>query len=66
MKTKMLNGMLVLAGLVGVALPAAAQDVTAEVRTWTGESWRLTQPSLEIFYTIMPEAGEAGEPVSVS
>ncbi len=64
MKTKMLNGMLVLAGLVGVALPAAAQDVTAEVRTWTGESWRLTQPSLEIFYTIMPEAGEAGEPVS--
>ncbi|HKZ04082.1 MAG TPA: hypothetical protein VJU81_01310 [Methylomirabilota bacterium] len=33
-------------------VPAAAQDVTAEVRTWDGQSWRITQPSLEVFYTI--------------
>jgi hypothetical protein len=26
--------------------------VSAEVRTWSGESWRLAQPSLEVFYTI--------------
>jgi hypothetical protein len=34
------------------AVPAAAQDVTAEVRTWDGQSWRIAQPSLEVFYTI--------------
>ena len=34
------------------ATPSAAQDTSAEVRTWTGQSWRLAQPSLEIFYTI--------------
>ena len=41
--------------LVSLALwtaPAAAQDVTAEVKTWAGQSWRLAQPSLEVFYTI--------------
>ena len=32
--------------------PSSAQDLSAEVRTWTGQSWRLAQPSLEIFYTI--------------
>jgi hypothetical protein len=32
--------------------PSAAQDTSAEVRTWTGQSWRLAQPSLEVFYTI--------------
>ena len=34
------------------ATPSAAQDTSAEVRTWAGQSWRLAQPSLEIFYTI--------------
>ena len=35
------------------ALPALAQDVTADVKTWSGQSWRLSQPSLETFYTIV-------------
>jgi hypothetical protein len=34
--------------------PAHAQQVTAEVRTWTGQSFTVTDPSFEIFYTIMP------------
>jgi hypothetical protein len=34
------------------ATPSAAQDMSAEVRTWAGQSWRLAQPSLEVFYTI--------------
>jgi hypothetical protein len=34
------------------AAPAAAQDVMAQVRTWDGQSWRIAQPSLEVFYTI--------------
>ena len=35
------------------ALPALAQDVTADVKTWSGQSWRLSQPSLEVFYSIV-------------
>ena len=50
-----------LASLVRVALvaclalwatPSLAQDMSADVRTWSGQSWRLAQPSLEVFYTI--------------
>jgi hypothetical protein len=42
------------------ATPSAAQDSSAEVRTWAGQSWRLAQPSLEIFYTIpAPPKGAA-------
>jgi len=58
MKTKIVIGLAALAGLTGTATIATAQDVIAEVRTWTGESWRLSQPSLEIFYTIMPTVPE--------
>lgn len=58
MKTKIVIGLAALAGLTGTATIATAQDVIAEVRTWTGESWRLSQPSLEIFYTIMPKLPE--------
>lgn len=58
MKTKIVIGLAALAGLTGTATIATAQDVIAEVRTWTGESWRLSQPSLEIFYTIMPKVPE--------
>ncbi len=47
------------------AVPAAAQDVTAEVRTWTGQSWRLDQPSLEVYYTIVPgKEKEGGAPTA--
>src|SRR5687768_14241051 len=44
--------------------PVAAQDPVAEVRTWSGQTLRLTQPSLEVFYTILvksPEALEAAD-----
>lgn len=66
MKTKVLIGLVVLAWLVGAPVPAAAQEVTAEVRTWAGESWRLFQPSLEVFYTIMPPQGEKPERVDTT
>ncbi len=59
MRTYVLVGLAALVGLAGVAPPVAAQEATAEVRTWSGESWRLMQPSLEVFYTIMPK-GQAG------
>lgn len=64
MRTNLLIGLAVLAGLVGAAIPAGAQEVTAEVRTWAGESWRLSQPSLEVFYTIMPPEGKKAERVN--
>lgn len=41
-----------------LALPVQAQDVTADVKTWSGQSWRLTQPSLEVFYTIVSKPQE--------
>lgn len=31
---------------------APAQDMTAEIKTWSGQAWRLEQSSLEVFYTI--------------
>jgi hypothetical protein len=40
--------------------PATAQDVSADVRTWSGESWRLAQPSFEIFYTIPAPSQQNG------
>src|SRR5258706_6381579 len=48
-----LIAMLALIGVAAHALPAVAQDVTADVKTWSGQSWRLSQPSLETFYTIV-------------
>ena len=38
---------------------AAAQDVTATVRTWAGQSLQLSQPSLEVFYTIVSKTQES-------
>ncbi len=63
MKTKVLIGLVVLTWLLGAPAPTTAQEVAAEVRTWAGESWRLSQPSLEVFYTIAaePEEGPAAE-----
>jgi hypothetical protein len=59
----MLIGVAVMTGLAGVAVPAVAQDVTAEVRTWSGQAWRLSQPSFEVFYTLLPKQEEGGLPV---
>jgi hypothetical protein len=61
-----LIAILALVWVAAHALPALAQDVTADVRTWSGQSWRLSQPSLEVFYTIVSKpreesgAGSAG------
>jgi hypothetical protein len=61
-----LIAILALIWVAALALPAEAQDITADVRTWSGQSWRLSQPSLEVFYTIVSKpqeqsgAGSAG------
>ena len=60
MTPRMLIGSLTLAVAAAAASPAAAQDVTAEVRTWSGQSVQLSQPSLEVFYTILPKTEEGG------
>ena len=55
-------------GLAGVAIavaPGAAQEPVAEVRTWSGETLRLSQPSLEVFYTI-PVKGEDTPPADAA
>ena len=31
-----------------------AQEVTAEIRTWTGQSYKVSEPTFEVFYTIVP------------
>lgn len=49
------------------SLPASAQETTADVKTWAGQSWRLSQPSLEVFYSIVSRSregsGETGSEV---
>ena len=39
--------------------PVVAQETTAEVRTWGGQSMVLTAPWVEVFYTVMPKGEEA-------
>src|SRR5258705_3985026 len=62
MLLKVTLSLLLAAILAGTAATAAAQDVTATVRTWSGKSWQLAQPSLEVFYTIVSrsQAQETG------
>ena len=59
MNLKTTLSFLVAAALAGSAGSAAAQDVTAAVRTWSGQSWQIAQPSLEVFYTIVSKAQES-------
>jgi hypothetical protein len=47
-----------IAGAVTAAAPVAAQELVAEVRTWSGETLRLNQPTLEVFYTILSKRDE--------
>jgi hypothetical protein len=60
------NALIVAAGLVMLvagAAPAVAQTMSAEVRTWTGQTYQLAEPSLEVLYTIMvPKKDEGGAP----
>jgi hypothetical protein len=46
--------------VAAVPLPASAQDVTADVKTWSGQSWRISEPSLEVFYSIVSRSRESG------
>jgi hypothetical protein len=67
MRREFFTGTLIALGmLLLVAQPATAQEVTAEVRTWTGQTWRLSEPWIEVFYTIMPKPkeGEATQPMA--
>jgi hypothetical protein len=51
------NIKLVIFALALVALvpsPSGAQEVTAEVRTWSGQSLTVKDPTFEVFYTILP------------
>jgi hypothetical protein len=55
--------MLAIALLATVAASrAAAQETTAEVRTWSGQSVLLAAPWLEVSYTLPPAGGEASAP----
>jgi hypothetical protein len=58
MNRHVLIALLALMWVAALAFPAVAQDVTADVRTWSGQSWRLSQPSLEVFYTIVSKPQE--------
>jgi len=40
--------------MTATASPAVAQSITAEVRTFTGQTYRLTDVSLEVRYTVVP------------
>jgi len=60
MNLKTTLSLLLAAAVAGSAGSAAAQDVTATVRTWSGQSWQIAQPSLEVFYTIVPRAEASG------
>jgi hypothetical protein len=42
-------------------VPVAAQEPVAEVRTWSGQTLRLAQPSFEVFYTILVKEAQAQE-----
>src|SRR6516165_6735422 len=42
--------------MVAAVSPAVAQETTAEVRTWGGQSMVLTGPWIEVFYTVIPRS----------
>jgi hypothetical protein len=42
-----------LAGLLAGTGSAGGQTLKAEVRTWTGQTYQLAEPSVEVLYTIM-------------
>jgi len=56
---------MVVAALAVAPAPGSAQKLIAEVQTWSGQSWRLTEPTLELFYTIVPEPKEPGAALSM-
>ena len=62
MTPRMFIASLTLTVAAAAASSATGQEVTAEVRTWSGQALQLSQPSLEVFYTIVPkEEGPGGQ-----
>lgn len=59
MSLKTVRWLLVTLALAGWASSAAGQDVTAEVQTWSGQSFQIAQPSLDVFYTIVSKSQES-------
>jgi hypothetical protein len=49
------------AAMLFATVPVGAQEPVAEVRTWSGETLRLAQPSFEVFYTILVKEKDAQE-----
>ena len=47
--------------LIAAVSPGAAQETTAEVRTWSGESIVLAGPWVEVFYTALPRTAGGEE-----
>jgi hypothetical protein len=57
------NALVMVAGLlllVAATTPAGGQTKSAEVRTWTGQTYQLAEPSLEVLYTIMVPKNNEG------
>jgi hypothetical protein len=55
-----------LALVTATAGPAAAQSITAEVRTFAGQTYRLTDVSLEVLYTIVPPRNNDAGPAETA
>jgi len=59
----LLTAAIAVAAVVVTATPLRAQTQGADVRTWTGQTYQLVEPTLELRYTIMvPAKGESGGP----
>ena len=52
-------------GLVS-STPARAQEVRADVETWRGVLVRLSQPSLDVQYTILPRPAPGASPAAAA
>jgi hypothetical protein len=64
MSVRLLIAILSMVAVAMLAAPAPAQEATAEVRTWSGQAWGLSQPYLEVFYTIIPPSKDGGAPAA--
>ena len=62
MNSKALVMAVSLAVFAAGAAPAGGQTMNAEVRTWTGQVYELTDLSLEVLYTIMLKQANGPEP----
>jgi hypothetical protein len=66
MSTRAILALLAAVTVFGGATPTVdAQEAVAEVQTWSGQSWTLREPTLEVFYTLVgPKPDSAGLPTA--